>query len=95
MTRSAPFTRRSFLVSTGAVALTAASGFALPSYSRANARPVFTHGVQSGDVDATTGMIWTRTDRPARVSIEVSTTESFTDAIKLPRSMPFPIAIWP
>ncbi len=90
MTRSAPFTRRSFLVSTGAVALTAASGFALPSYSRANARPVFTHGVQSGDVDATTGMIWTRTDRPARVSIEVSTTESFTDAIKLPPLNAFP-----
>lgn len=90
MTRSAPVTRRNFLVSTGAVALTAASGLALPSYSRANTRPVFTHGVQSGDVDATTGMIWTRTDRPARVNIEVSTTESFADAVKLPPLNAFP-----
>ncbi|TIT70926.1 MAG: alkaline phosphatase, partial [Mesorhizobium sp.] len=60
-----------------------ASGRALPYYSRASQRPAFTHGVQSGDVDATSGMVWTRTDRPARVMYEVSTTESFTDATKL------------
>jgi hypothetical protein len=29
-------------------------------------RPVFTHGVQSGDVDTPVGVIWTRTDRPSR-----------------------------
>lgn len=50
---------------------------ALPSLSYAARRPVFTHGVQSGDVDTRSGMVWTRTDRPARLRLEVSTTESF------------------
>ena len=62
-------------VLTGGAALLAA-----PSLSRAASRPVFTHGVQSGDVDMTSGMIWTRTDRPARVMMEVATTESFADS---------------
>ncbi|MDX1743799.1 MAG: alkaline phosphatase D family protein, partial [Ruegeria sp.] len=71
--------RRTLL--TGSVAL--AVSLSLPAISRASSRPVFTHGVQSGDVDTTTGMIWTRTDRPARVMMEVSTTESFANARKL------------
>lgn len=65
----------------GATALTA--GLAVPSLSRASARPVFTHGVQSGDVDTASGMIWTRTDRPARIAMDVATTESFADARRL------------
>ncbi|MCV6584471.1 MAG: alkaline phosphatase D family protein [Marinibacterium sp.] len=60
-----------------------ASTLAMPSLSRASSRPVFTHGVQSGDVDVSSGMIWTRTDRPARVSVEISTTESFDNARQL------------
>src|SRR5690606_32018985 len=76
--------RREFLTSAGAMALVGASGLARPYISRAASRPVFIHGVQSGDVDATSGMIWTRTDRPARVMFEVSTTESFANPIKLP-----------
>jgi len=71
--------RRRFSV--GALAL--AGGLAMPFYSRANARPQFTHGVQSGDVDVSSGMIWTRADRPARVMCEVATTESFADAVRL------------
>ena len=42
--------RRRFLA-TGAAAGALASGLAMPAFSRAAARPVFTHGVQSGDVD--------------------------------------------
>lgn len=60
-----------------------AASLAMPSLSRASSRPVFTHGVQSGDVDTTSGMIWTRVDRPARISMEVSTTESFDNARQL------------
>ncbi|WP_424987949.1 alkaline phosphatase D family protein [Microbulbifer sp. S227A] len=60
-----------------------AASLAMPAISRASSRPVFTHGVQSGDVDMSSGMIWTRTDRPSRVSMEVSTTESFADARRL------------
>lgn len=60
-----------------------AAGLAMPAISRAAQRPVFSHGVQSGDVTTQSGMIWTRTDRPARVAMEVSTTESFADAVVL------------
>ena len=76
--------RRTFVVTAGAAGLVGASGLALPYYSRANGRPAFTHGVQSGDVDTESGMIWARADRPARVMFEVSTTESFANATKLP-----------
>jgi alkaline phosphatase D len=78
------FTRRSFVASAGATGLVAASGLAMPYYSRANQRPAFTHGVQSGDVDVESAMIWTRADRPARVTFEVATTESFANSTKLP-----------
>jgi len=50
--------RRSFLLSTGATGVVAASGLAMPFYARAADRPLFTHGVQSGDVDVSSGMIW-------------------------------------
>jgi alkaline phosphatase D len=71
--------RRAFLA--GGTAF--AASLAAPSISRAGVRPIFTHGVQSGDVDTMSGMIWTRTDRPARVMMEVSTTESFANARQL------------
>ncbi|MGX9352077.1 alkaline phosphatase D family protein [Shimia sp. W99] len=80
MTKLLTPTRRALLAGGTAFAAT----LALPSLSRAASRPVFTHGVQSGDVDAASGMIWTRTDRPASVMMEVSTTESFSNARTLP-----------
>ncbi|GAA6160643.1 alkaline phosphatase [Ruegeria sp. HU-ET01832] len=79
MTRILRPNRRAFLAGSTAFA----ASLSMPAISRASSRPVFTHGVQSGDVDTTSGMIWTRTDRPARVMMEVSTTESFADARKL------------
>src|SRR5262249_12433089 len=42
-------------------------------------RPLVTHGVQSGDVSTDSGMVWARTDRPARMLIEAATTDSFED----------------
>ncbi|MFB2593415.1 alkaline phosphatase [Paracoccus sp. p4-l81] len=65
-------------------ALGSAALLAMPAILRAGSAPVFTHGVQSGDVDAASGMIWTRTDRPARIGIEIATTESFANARRLP-----------
>jgi alkaline phosphatase D len=56
----------------------------MPSLVRASSRPVFTHGVQSGDVDMSSGMIWTRVDRPSRVMMEYATTENFSNAVRLP-----------
>ncbi|MEI5678928.1 MULTISPECIES: alkaline phosphatase D family protein [unclassified Mesorhizobium] len=83
MNKFARLSRRAFVASAGAAGIVSASGLAMPFYSRANARPSFTHGVQSGDVDATSGMVWTRTDRPARVMFEVSSTENFANATRL------------
>lgn len=77
-------TRRTLLRSAGATGLVAASGIAMPFYARAANAPQFTHGVQSGDVDSSSGMIWTRVDRPSRIQMEVSTVESFKNAVKLP-----------
>lgn len=77
--------RRTLLRGTAATGLVAGvSSLATPFYARAAAAPVFTHGVQSGDVDAASGMIWTRVDRPSRVHMEISTVESFKNAIRLP-----------
>ena len=83
MSKPPSISRRAFLASTGAAGLVGLSGLAMPYYSRANTRPVFTHGVQSGDIDVVSGMIWTRADRPSRVQFEVSTTESFANAERL------------
>jgi alkaline phosphatase D len=62
----------------------AATGVFMPSISRADARPVITHGLQSGDVDTNSGMIWARADRPSSMMVEVATTESFKNAAILP-----------
>lgn len=68
--------RRSLLMS----GLATTSILAMPAISRAASRPVFAHGVQSGDITAQGGMVWTRADRPARIALEVATTEGFEDA---------------
>jgi alkaline phosphatase D len=41
------------------------------------ARPIITHGVASGDVSFDSAIVWSRCDRPARMIVEWSTTESF------------------
>ncbi len=78
--------RRRFLQTAGAAgALTLApGGLFMPAISRANDRPVITHGLQSGDVDANSAVLWARADRPSRMLVEVATTDSFTDARRLP-----------
>ncbi|MBV9836303.1 MAG: PhoD-like phosphatase N-terminal domain-containing protein, partial [Alphaproteobacteria bacterium] len=62
-----------------------ASGTALALPSRVFAqtsdkmRPQIPFGVQSGDVAPDGAMVWSATDRPARMMVEYATTESFTD----------------
>jgi len=84
MSKIVAVSRRGFLASAGAAGLVAASGLAMPFYSRASTRPAFTHGVQSGDVDGASGMIWARADRPSRVMYEIATREDFANPVKLP-----------
>ena len=43
-------------------------------------RPQMPHGIQSGDPVADAAVIWTRSDRPARLWLEWSTTASFANA---------------
>ena len=73
--------RRRFL---STAAATGVGLVAMPYLSRAADRPVLTHGVQSGDVGADGGVIWSRADRPSQMMVEVATTESFKDARALP-----------
>ena len=73
--------RRRFLSTAAAAGL---GTLAMPYLSRAADRPVITHGVQSGDVGADGGVIWSRADRPSQMLVEVATSESFKDARKLP-----------
>jgi alkaline phosphatase D len=75
---SASLTRRRFLTAAASSAAMVATGaVAKPFVSRAAGRPVITHGIQSGDVSIDSGVVWARADRPARMLVEASTTESF------------------
>lgn len=68
---------RRTLLRAGAIGTAAAlvpGGVAL---AHGKARPVLTHGVQSGDVTADGGLVWTRADRPARMLVEVSADPTF------------------
>ncbi|WP_327380284.1 alkaline phosphatase D family protein [Streptomyces sp. NBC_01212] len=55
-------------------AVTTAPAFALPG------RPSAAWGVQVGDVTASSALVWVRSDRPARMVVETSATESFRRA---------------
>ena len=82
--------RRSFLSSSalalGGIALGAGTERSVWGQTAAPAvitsdrmRPGTPSGVQSGDVSADRAVIWSRTDRPARLIVEYSTTASFAN----------------
>jgi alkaline phosphatase D len=78
--RAARLTRRRLLATAGSsAAITFLGGISKPYLSRASDRPRITHGFQSGDVSVDSGVVWARTDRPARMLVEVSTSDSFVD----------------
>src|SRR4051812_10179434 len=57
----------------------AASGVASAAPAQAlSGRPSARWGVQTGDVTTSSGLVWVRSDRPARMIVETSATESFT-----------------
>ena len=45
------------------------------------ARPAIPYGVQSGDVLSDRAIVWSRTDRPARLHVEWATSDSFRDPV--------------
>jgi alkaline phosphatase D len=73
----ATLSRRRFL--TTAASAAALGGIASPFVSRAADRPLLSHGVQSGDVTFDSGVVWARTDRPARMLVEIATSDGFRD----------------
>lgn len=46
-------------------------------------RPQIPYGVQTGDVTSGRAVIWSRSDRPARMIVEFSTTESFQNSQRM------------
>ncbi|MFD7811417.1 alkaline phosphatase D family protein [Streptomyces sp. NPDC059785] len=69
---------RGSLVTSAALALPASLGTlgAAPAFALSG-RPKAGWGVQTGDVTADSGLVWVRSDRPARMIVETSATESF------------------
>ncbi|MFE0515196.1 alkaline phosphatase D family protein [Streptomyces sp. NPDC058964] len=66
---------RGSLAASAALTVPAAIG-AAPAFALSG-RPEAGWGVQSGDVTSDSGLVWVRSDRPARMIVETSATESF------------------
>ncbi len=79
---SSPINRRRFL-QVGAAAGVTAAAFPGRAPAFVRGRPQLTHGIQSGDVTARSGIVWGRADRPSRMLVEVSRTPRFRDARQL------------
>ncbi|HEY8981504.1 MAG TPA: alkaline phosphatase D family protein [Streptomyces sp.] len=69
---------RGSLAASAALSLPGALG-AAPAFALSG-RPRADWGVQTGDVGAHSGLVWVRSDRPARMIVETAATESFRDA---------------
>jgi alkaline phosphatase D len=76
-TKRALTRRRLLTAAASSAALAAVGGWPKPALSRAADRPVITHGIQSGDVSVDSGIAWARADRPARMLVQVATSDSF------------------
>jgi alkaline phosphatase D len=84
-------TRRNLLVrSASSVALAGLGSFAKPYLSQAADRPQIACGTQSGDVSASSAVVWARADRPARMQVECSTLESFKTIVRAASSDALP-----
>jgi alkaline phosphatase D len=79
-------TRRRFIGTAGGV-LTAGArtifGQAPAIIGSESARPSTAFGATAGDVDIDRAIIWSRTDRPSRLVVEYSTTESFATTTRI------------
>src|SRR5882724_4556416 len=69
--------RRLLTTAVASTGLAALGGIGRPYLSRAADRPAISHGVQSGDVSIDSGVVWARAERPARMLLEVATSDSF------------------
>ncbi|MGW0604933.1 alkaline phosphatase D family protein [Streptomyces sp. NPDC002640] len=74
---------RGSLAASAALALPVGVGSAAPAFALSG-RPRAAWGVQAGDVTADSGLVWVRSDRTARMVVEVSPTESFRRVRRVP-----------
>ncbi|MBB4676308.1 alkaline phosphatase D family protein [Crossiella cryophila] len=65
------------LPTTAAASTTASAAPLIPS-----TRPKLSHGIQFGEVDADSAVVWARADRPSRLLVEVARDENFRHARK-------------
>jgi alkaline phosphatase D len=82
--------RRTFLTTSTTLAGTslavpslALAQTATPFITRDAMRPQMAHGIQSGDPKADGAVVWTRSDRPARMWLEWATTASFNNPTRV------------
>src|SRR5947209_405432 len=81
LTSSASLSRRALLHGIGTSAL-GATGVFMPAVSRAADRPQLPQGVQSGDVDVSSAVMWARADRPSRLFFELAKTDRFNEIVR-------------
>jgi phosphodiesterase/alkaline phosphatase D-like protein len=80
------FLKQSFLTGSAAatLALLSKDSFATPAIMvSGNQRPQTPFGVQCGDVTEDRAVVWSRSDRPARMIVEYATTEAFQNSQRL------------
>ena len=84
--------RRAFLRRAALATATAPGWLGRPAAAQpaAGGRPEIPHGVQSGDAGQHSAVVWSATDRPARMAVEYATTERFVDARRVvgPAALP-------
>ncbi|MGW7366896.1 alkaline phosphatase D family protein [Streptomyces sp. NPDC054841] len=73
------YNRRTVLRGSLAASAALTLGAAAPAQAL-RGRPGAAFGVQTGDVTSSSGLVWVRSDRPARMIVETSATESFRRA---------------
>ena len=79
-------TRRAFLGASAALVTASTTkrfGQAPAIVGSDSLRPSTAFGATAGDVDVDRAMVWSRTDRPSRLVVEYSTTESLTDTRRI------------
>ncbi|MFG1922640.1 alkaline phosphatase D family protein [Cryptosporangium sp. NPDC048952] len=80
-----PLPRRAVLLGSAALAAAPILGRAASASALVRSgRPSLTHGIQAGDVTASSGTIWTRADRASQMIVEVAGDPSFRNARRLP-----------
>ncbi len=75
--------RRDFLNATTTTLLSSSALAATPFITSDAMRPQMAHGIQSGDPQSDSAIIWTRSDRPARLWLDWSTTASMANATRV------------